>query len=224
MRGPGKIGRCSACGECAGHYRPTCPTNPPPPKSTRRTDSPSQQAAFLAEREGISLRAAASRIGVSPQSASQAWRRLFPGRRAPTSRWRESLPALHAEGLTAAQMSERVGHSRSVVYTALHALGLEPHPDRGYPAERWTAALAAIRAGASAAEAAADHGVSPARLTERARESGQPSRVPGGGRKDGRTKRAWARIAAGERVVDAARAERCAPTSLYAMAKIARSA
>lgn len=207
---------CRVCRETGHNAARHKPWSPP-----RKLTSRSMKATILVEESGCTLREAAEQCGVTHQAVSQAWTRRFPDRPVPTEErwtgWRDQVPTLAALQMTADEIAAKIGACKSTVQRIAQDAGItlrNPwliHPDA------ITDALAAIAAGATVAEAAADYGISFGRLADLSRERGVRSKATGRGRKDGRSRRAFQRVRAGASIAAACAAERCAPCGVSNM-------
>lgn len=198
---------CGVCGEL-GH-------------TAKRHDdsSPSARAALAVLSEGITMREAADRFGISRQAVQHTLRSRAPDMEPPSHTRRRAradrIAELAAAGLTAAEISEQVNCCRSVVNKTLRLRGLKARDPVRISDEEIATAVILVRNGASYAEAAAVLGRAAQRLADRLRALGIASSATGAGRIDGRSTRAIARVEAGESVPEACRAERCATVQVY---------
>lgn len=182
-----------------------------PFKSGRSID-----AATWASENDAKLTVAAERFGISREAVRQGWVSLFPGRSVPSKERNARIREVVRGGGSASALVAATGACDQTVRRLAKEEGVALQPARP-SSERWVAAIEAVRAGASYADAAADFAVSEGRLSVRCREAGVHSARTGRGRRDGRVARAIARVKAGETQAQAARAERCARAALSIM-------
>lgn len=180
---------------------------------------------MLAAAEELTLREAAERFDISHQAVQQAFRKLFGDAPPPATvakqRRNETLLAALRAGTTTAELEQRTGIAAHRVRNIASRAGVRILG----PVRSWDAAVAAVAAGASIGEAAADHGVSYARLADHCRAAGVRS-VAHGRRTYGRAKKAAGLVIAKQiRVPEAARRMRVAPAAVRrALARMTASA
>jgi hypothetical protein len=198
----------------------------PKPKA-RPTGSRAERAALLADAARISIAEAARRLGVSRQAVDQEWPKVFGDRPRP----RDPRPGDRARrveglargGMSAAEIAKVVGISHSYVLSICQERGISTVNPMEISIERYDAAVAAVEAGCSIAEAGADHGISYGALARVVRARGVKPPANGYGRRDGRVDRAVSRILAGETQAVAARAERCSAPAVIARLRSMRT-
>lgn len=215
----GRVILCTVCDQ-PGHNASRCPTIVTGPTLT---GSPSEQAAQLAATEQLPLQVAADRRGVTRQAVDRAWLRLFGDAPRPGSVARAEARAakksriaelIGGEGKTPAEAAAATGLSVSYVSVLAREAGVAPSIDRK---RRLALAVKAVAAGASYAEAAADHDVGYATVAKRCRKRGLPSQAAPqlAGRGARRAVRAAELVVTKNMAVNAAaRKERCAPASV----------
>jgi len=221
-----ETGASHLCLHCDGPHRTKfCPKIPPSQANAK--PSRSEQAARLAHAEHISLHEAADRFGITHQAVSQIWRKMFPNElRGRGTRADHVAHATVVEmvrlGTPLANIAEATGYVDATVYKLARDNGLAASTDPSR-ARAFQSAIAAVKAGASIGEAAADHGVSWGRLSERCRELGVAATATSKGRNGRAVAAAGLVLTDGISVADAARRMRCSPPAVsVALARMRR--
>lgn len=184
----------------------------------------SRRAVEIILAEGISIRAAAARVGVSHQAVLQAWRRI---------RGAEPLPvAERRRGLI--EEANRMAHAGIPIEDAARDLGVDRRSlheiarRRGIPLRsrarialddlrvRLDLAVGMVESGSTIGEAGQAHGVRYSTLAADLSRRGIRARRRGWGRlRDGRVGRALDRVRGGASVADATMREGCSPVPVY---------
>lgn len=191
---------------CGGrHDRSTC--------QNLRSPSRSRQAACWALGTGATYESAADRFGLTRQAVALAWKHMSLPHRVPGPARLDlaRLLELARGGMYARDIVRELDCSPTSVYKLCKESGVTlarvPQPAR----EDVDAVVAAVRAGATLVDAAADHGIRRARLARITRQRGISIPVQGyGNRMNGASRRALQRVLDGASLADACAVERCA--------------
>lgn len=185
--------------------------------ASRRISASSQAAAWLAEHGGT-VREVAERFGITHQALSYRWRQIEGRGDPPTVQKREwrrkQAVELVAIGDPLQVASDSAQVTTDTVRKYAREVGLKPlTPFRERQIRLRDAVLAEVDAGATIMEAAVKAGCGRHTVQRVLKEAGRKMRM-GRSRDDGRSKRAVARILAGEGLIEACRAELASDSSV----------
>jgi hypothetical protein len=177
-----------------------------------------QAARWLAEHGG-SMRSAGAQFGITHQSVSQAWERLFGSGTSPIRVGRSDgetrVLALAREGKTREEIAAATGVAMRSVYRFCRRAGVPVVGVVEARRSRYDAACAQVVAGGCLVDIAIDHQISRGTLTRELRRRGLEAQRSQLGRQDGRTARAIERVRSGARIVEACALERVSTANVY---------